>query len=164
MKQFDLADSKSQSFKIFTSYFYQVRFFTSDIIPLSTAVWDPRWYHNFQNQDYVFTDKRINGLRFEMLMPDNRCSHLCHGREGCPYTPDRCEFLKKYYNQISELSFSSVINLFNEIIGLFSDKIEKPSIALLFHEAPDNPCSERRIIQKWFQQNNYDICEWHRSL
>lgn len=31
--------------KIYTSYFYQIRFFKPNMIPLSTAKYDPSWFH-----------------------------------------------------------------------------------------------------------------------
>lgn len=33
--------------KFYTSYFYKLRFFTPNMLPFSTAKWDPKWYHNF---------------------------------------------------------------------------------------------------------------------
>lgn len=31
--------------KILISYFYQIRFFKPNMIPLSTAAFDPKWFH-----------------------------------------------------------------------------------------------------------------------
>ncbi len=33
-------------------------------------------------------------------------------------------------------------------------------VALLFHEATNNPCSERVMVQQWFKENGYEIHEW----
>ena len=46
--------------KLCTSYFYRIRFFRPDIVPFSTAKWDPKWYHNFQGQNNIFLDR--NGV------------------------------------------------------------------------------------------------------
>lgn len=61
--------------KIRTSYFYQIRNFTRNMIPISTAVWDPTWYHNFTNDyNYIFKDKRniLNGLRLESIIEQGK--------------------------------------------------------------------------------------------
>ena len=73
--------------QIFLSYFYAVRFFRPYMIPFSTAMWDPKWYHEGQNQNHIFIDKNgvINGLRADPLVPDKHCDGLCRG-------PERCEF------------------------------------------------------------------------
>ena len=36
--------------KIMTSYFYAIRFFKPNMIPISTAKWDPKWYHQNKGQ------------------------------------------------------------------------------------------------------------------
>ena len=85
--------------KIYTSYFYKIRFFKPWQIPISTAVWDPKWFNDFKGQGYRFLDKRnvINGLRCESLHPDKTCQDLCRGLETCDCKdPSKCEFLKRY--------------------------------------------------------------------
>jgi hypothetical protein len=37
---------------------------------------------------------------------------------------------------------------------------EEPIIVLIVHEATNNPCSERRVIQEWFRDNGYPIEEF----
>ena len=61
--------------KIMTSYFYQIRFFKPYMIPLSTAKWDPKWFHRNQGQNYQFKDKNgewlFSGLIHRTVMsPD----------------------------------------------------------------------------------------------
>ena len=47
--------------RILVSYFYHVRHFKPYMIPFSTAVWDPAWYHNFNKcHNYTYLDK--NGV------------------------------------------------------------------------------------------------------
>ena len=46
--------------RILVSYFYHVRHFKPYMIPFSTAVWDPAWYHNFNNN--VSFIKKIKSL------------------------------------------------------------------------------------------------------
>ena len=60
----------------YTSYFYQIRNFTPNMIPLSTACGDPAWYHAGRDKNFVYFDnnKVCNGLRAEMLHPDKSAS------------------------------------------------------------------------------------------
>lgn len=151
--------------KIYTSYFYQIRFFQKHMIPLSTAVWDPRWFHDNKGQGYIFQDKRgiYNGLRAEPFVPGKSCDGLCRGPEYCS-TKDssKCEFLKKYREQLDSYNFQSILERFNRLgnkIIQRDDLKKEPIFALIFHEAPSNPCSERWVVQQWFKDNGMEITE-----
>lgn len=155
--------------KIYTSYFYQIRFFPQYLVPLSTAVYDPRWFFNFQKQGTVWKDKNgvYNGLRAEVFAPGPLCEGLCRGPETCVTgSPQTCLFLKAYKFQLDQLDFQDVLNRC-ERMGKYIQSLEKfshdPEIALILHEAPQNPCSERGAIQNWFVEHNYPITEWSKQ-
>ena len=138
-------------------------------MPLSTAVFDPRWFFNFQKQGTVWKDKNgvYNGLRAEVFAPGPLCEGLCRGPETCvTKDPHTCLFLKTYRYQLDQLDFNDVIARC-ERMGKYIQSLEKfshdPEIALILHEAPQNPCSERRVIQDWFAANNYPITEWSKQ-
>lgn len=145
---------------IYTSYFYQIRFFPQNLVPLSTAVWDPRWYFHNEKQGYVWKDARgvFNGLRATPFVPNDSCNGLCRGPESCiSKDSNTCKFLQVYLAQLRKLDFNSIIQRFynlGERIG------NNPDFALIFHEAPNNPCSERWMVQQWFKENNWEINEW----
>ena len=157
--------------KIYTSYFYQVRHFKPYMLPISTAKWDPKWYHENVNQSHVFWDKHmvLNGLRFEPFAPDDSCSDLCKGPKDCKFAQDRyksrtsCKFLRAYSKQLDKLKYKAVMGWFEEAVKMFrkynQDPHIEPIIVLLFHEAPDNPCSERTVVQKWFADHGQDVQE-----
>ena len=42
--------------KLAISYFYKIRFFQPWMIPISTAAWDPKYYHDNRGKDYLFVD------------------------------------------------------------------------------------------------------------
>ena len=72
------------------------------MIPISTAIWDPKWFHDFTyDQDYIFKDKRVR------------------------------EMIDKYYNEVKLMIVehrSLLDNLANELRKkkvLFQDEIEK---------------------------------------
>lgn len=155
--------------RIYTSYFYMVRFMKSHHIPLSTAVWDPKWFHNFQGQDAMFIDKRgvLNGVRASMFAPDDTCKDLCRGREHCnPPDPDNCMFLRNYSVQLRKMD----ANKFMEYLQFISDNFtqllhldREPVFILLLHEDPHNPCSERWPLQKWFRDAGIEVTEWDKE-
>ena len=85
--------------QLYTSYFYQIRHFKKNMVPISTAMWDPKWYHDWMGHDYVFKDKRgiYNGIRVE-------CFHFDGEDYGCgdqcllsPKDPSKFSFLHSVY-------------------------------------------------------------------
>lgn len=152
--------------KIAISYFYQVRFFKSYMIPVSTAVWDPKWYHDgTNNQNIVFTDRRgvVNGLRINPLMPGRECAHLCRGVENCDVkNPNDCLFIKAYKHQLDDIEFGEFMHQLDSCINMVCGMMglqEEPVVVFLVHEAPDNKCSERIPLINWFQDNNVFVQE-----
>lgn len=154
--------------KIYTSYFYQVRHFTPNMIPLSTAVSDPKWYHQEQGNKHWFIDKNgvINGLRAPVFAPGSHISGLCRGHEGCAFTPDSCLFLTGYANQLASLDFDDIIERIESIANRAAAELhlrEEPIVVLLVHEAPTNPCGERVAIQNWFKSHGVNCEEYDFS-
>ena len=144
--------------KLRLSYFYQIRNFKPNMIPMSTAMSDPAWYHDFQDSDHIFVDKRgiLNGLRLKPIIVQN-----ADGEHHCPCEvkdPAHCP-LTASYEQALEL-----IDLPNMMKGIetFCDNYckennikEEPIAVLMVYEAPNNPCSERHSLLKYF--NNHGI-------
>lgn len=153
--------------RIYTSYFYQIRFFPPNLVPLSTAIWDPKWFHDNKSQSYQFKDKRgvLNGLRAEIFNPEIHGNGQCRGPEMCIYTGDKrmCPFLLGYRIQLNKLNFQNVIERFQLLHDTICAKehLEDCDFALIVHEAPTNPCSERDPIQQWFADNGQPIEEWY---
>lgn len=134
---------------------------------MSTAVWDPKWFHEGQGQDHIWKDKNgvWNGLRLEMLNPDNCCSlpaecTVCQ-RSGSPET---CSFIKDYSGglrkKINFIELYEIITKTAEYIQHLEGFSEEPEIILIVHEASNEPCSERGSIQEYFRENGIEICEW----
>lgn len=149
--------------KVLITYFYNIRFLKPNQIPVSTAVWDPKWYHDFKDKDYIFKDKNgvYNGIRYIPFVPNDSCNGLCRGPETCDKTPDTCPFLQNYYKQIYSLDIDKVMDDFNEIrYWLELDVADDYEIVILVYEKPDNPCSERHTLIQWFKDNGIDIEEF----
>lgn len=150
--------------KICTSYFYKLRQFKPYMIPISTAMWDPKWFHDFKNQDYVFKDKNgvYNGLRYESFVPGLTCENLCRGTEQCHENPQTCLFLQNYFKQLQNLNFNLVIKELSDLANHIKEHEgfrEEPIIVLMVYEKPEMECSERKMLQKWFLMHNYNIEE-----
>lgn len=163
--------------KIYVSYFYQLRFFPQYAIPLSTAAWDPKWFHDFKGHSHVFIDKRgvLNGLRFDnLILEDSRWSQLENNNQecqkDCPHPKDgSCAFMKTYREQLDE-KYPQITGFFQELEEIsqhykkeFPAVKEEPIIILLVHEKPTIPCSERVVLQRWFRDNGYELPEWSKE-
>ena len=151
--------------EIYTSYFYQVRFFPVNLVPLSTAAFDPKWYHNNRGPSYQFKDKRgvINGIRADVFAPGSELGGYCS--EACGMVPPNCDFLLRYRAQLDRLDFRTIWQKFESLAQTIQlrEGLESVNFALLLHEAPTKLCSERCVIQDWFAKNGHPIHEWQRS-
>ena len=107
-------------------------------------------------------------MRAPVFAPGPMCENLCRGSENCDtHDPTKCLFLKTYRYQLDQLDYDEIIsrceNIANKIkeVEQFN---EEPIIILLVHEAPDNPCSERRVIQEWFASHGKKVEEWSKDV
>lgn len=147
--------------KIYTSYFYQIRFFTPNMIPLSTAMWDPKWYYkNYQGDWYIDGRGVINGLRVEPFMPGQNLEGYCS--KECGQNPEYCKFLRGYKKQLDGLNFEDVMTRLRNLVNKVANyrNIVNPVPVFIVHEAPSNPCSERIPIQQWFKEHSIECEEW----
>ena len=150
--------------KVATSYFYQIRNFAPYEIPLSTAVWDPKWFHDNNGPNYVWQDRRsvVNGLRILPLVPNSSCNGLCRGPEHCAFQPSECAFLKQYKHQLDCIDFEDFMDKLRRHIDKVCNMyniFDEPTAVFVFHEKYDNPCSERVAVQQWFREHNVEIYE-----
>lgn len=145
----------------YVSYFYNIRFFDSSIVPVSTATWDPKWYHNFENSNTIFRDKNnvINGLRADILTPTKIYDSSSDCQKDCKQNPENCTFIKKYSDYLNSLNFEEVTT---EIQKRVSRLAPGADICLIVYEAVSNPCGERRALRQWFEMNGSSLPEWER--
>lgn len=140
---------------IYTSYFYQIRNFKPWMIPVSTALSDPAWYRPPEGKEY-YIDKRgiICGLRYEPLIVKD-VPPLC----PCPYQGEglpHCDFLREYKRSLYQKDKEKILKAFEFCLN----KFYADTIVLIVYEAPDNPCSERKALQEFFncEELRYPIC------
>lgn len=132
--------------KIVTSYFYQIRNFTSNLIPVSVCLTDPAWYRPPKDKEY-YIDKRgiVCGLRYEPLIVQRLGQHTCpcESKELAPACPTMLEYKQLLYSTVDKektlKAFKFCLNKFNA-----------DTIVLMVYEAPNNKCSERWALQKYF--------------
>lgn len=148
------------------SYFYQIRNFKRNMIPVSTTIWDPAWYHNFtQDYNYIFKDKRniLNGLRCEAIIEQGR--HSNHGLDICPCDKKEyktCSFLQQYRNNLENIDFNKMIIDMQNFANKYkqNENIDEEIIlVLIVYETPSNPCSERRALQDYFTLHGWECKE-----
>jgi len=144
--------------KLYTSYFAQLRNFPPNLVGLSTAVWNPKWRP-------MGKDKRgVICMNLPPLKPGKKCEGLCNGKCN-PKHPQDCKFLKQYWEQLNEINFEEFMEKLFHLkiaIEIGENLDEEVEFAFLVYETPQNPCSERTIIQKWFHENGIEIEEWHK--
>ena len=133
------------------------------MIPISTAVWDPKWFHNFQGHEIIFKDKNnvLNGIRYPDLSSANIAPCCpCENKD-----PSNCQFIKDYAEYLDTLDFDKVYSDL-KFIGNKGKEIlkfdEEPEICLMVYEKPDNPCSERKSLMEYFNKHGIPITEWNK--
>ena len=137
------------------------------MIPISTAIWDPGWYHDFTGDyNYLFKDKRgiVNGLRILPIIECGKAAQSCKGPEQCNYTSTvpACPFLKSYTENLKQLDINILINAFNDLALKYKmhENIENEIvIVLIVYETPKNPCSERNALINYFNKHGIECKE-----
>ena len=152
--------------KIRTSYFYQIRNFKRNMVPISTAVWDPQWYHNFTGDySHLFYDRRniLNGLRLESIIEQGK--HSNHGPEICPCENkdyNTCSFLSNYRKNLENIDFKKMIVDMQNFANKYKEKEkikDEIILVLIVYETPSNPCSERKPLQDYFTSHGWECKE-----
>lgn len=174
--------------KIWISYFYQVRNFPNNLIPFSTAQYDPKWFHKFEDQNKIFIDDRgiVNGLRLNKLVfpkeayrylveNDSACSKNCplmnkveHQVQKNQMTNDwktfGCKFMDEYFKYLwNNVDYDKLIDYLKQCKIKFEVlyDIDDIEFVLLVHEPPSTPCAERIVLKRWFEEFGYKLEEWN---
>lgn len=146
--------------RIATSYFYQIRHFHHNMIPVSTAISDPEWYRPEEGQEY-YIDKRgiVCGLRYEPLIVQRQCTCICPC-ENKDIEKGNCPMMREYRQLLETIDFNKMIKGFEHCANKFASSFnEEPTIVLMVHEAWYNPCSERKALQDYFTSHGWECKE-----
>ena len=143
---------ESDAMKISTSYFYQIRYFSKNMIPVSTAIWDPQWFHTGNNTgEYQDKNGVWNGIRMPILSPIKLDANIC--AQCSHHDPSDCAFQKNYREYLKSLDFDKIYQSLERLattIVALENLSDEPHIVLIVHEKPNNPCSERKALQEFF--------------
>ena len=145
--------------KLYTSYFAQLRKFPTNLVGLSTAHWNPKWRP-------MGKDKRgVICVDCPPFKPGYECDGLCDGKCN-PKHPEDCAFLKTYETQLDKLSLINIQNSLSKLANQIGhdEKLNDIDFAFLVYETPENPCSERVVIQKWFKKHGIKCEEWKPNI
>jgi len=138
-----------------TSYFYQIRNFKQNMIPISAALSDPIWFRPPDHQEY-YIDKRgiICGLRYEPLIVQKYgiCTCPCENKN---ILRGQCLTMQEYRQLLETVDFDKMIWSFKYCLNKFN----KDTIVLIVYEAPTNPCSERKCLQDYFNKHKIECKE-----
>ena len=152
--------------KIRTSYFYQIRNFNRNMIPMSTALWDPAWFHKNLGENHIFYDARkiLNGIRVNPII---QAGKKCGEQQPvpCPCQEKNfttCSFLSNYRKNLEEIDFNAMIADMRNLAEKYAkdNNIEQEiEIVLIVYEAPGNMCSERIPLQEYFAKHGWECKE-----
>jgi len=132
--------------KIATSYFYQIRNFKTNMIPVSTCLSDPVWYRPPQGQEY-YIDKRgiVCGFRYEPLIVQTMGVYSCPCTN--PFNAPYCSTMVEYRQLLDKLvDKEKTLKAFEYCLNKFN----ADTIVLIVYETPKNLCSERYALQEFF--------------
>ena len=154
----------------YISYPYMVRFMPKNAVPISTMMYDPKWFHDFKGQNYHFKDQRgvWNGLRAEPLCPkavhvigEQMCGKDC--KQELP-----CLFMKEYYKYLKTLDFLDIIVRASLLAKkAVAPEDGEPFVVFLVNEPPYVKCAERPCLMKWFEEEGTPderLREWQPDL
>lgn len=133
-----------------------MRFFPTNLIALNTTVWPPK-YVTIGEKD----NRGVLLVDCPPLKPGKQCEGLCNGKCD-PKHPYNCAFLQVYYEQLKQIDFNDFMTHLDKLRRRIEEKenLQNINFAFIVFESPKNPCSERKIIQKWIKENGVDIEEW----
>lgn len=124
--------------KLYISYFAKLRKLPSNILPLSTAVYKPKWYDGLSIRELSpYKIKEVECIN---------CDHAHH---------ETCSFLKQYREYLETLDFDEVYHKLNTV-----SELTNMDLCLLVYEVTSNPCSERGPLVDWFKTHGVEITEF----
>lgn len=151
--------------KIYIANFANLRNMNENCIPVSTAVWQPKFWKYGIDKHNIFL-----GLSERELSPykiDIEDEVLCC--KDCPRKKDLpdCEFLRRYRAYLDTVDMNYILSEFSRVseeVRMITHYEGDPSIVLLVYEAEDNPCSERKPLIEWFAKHGIAVENWRKSV
>lgn len=151
--------------KFYISYFYHVRHFPSDMLPISINSGEPNWYHDFKDRKHCFKDKRgvWNGGYIEELSSSNldiSDPEICKNCQRIKLAGGNCPFMQAFRQKLDKLDFNRTINKLEATAKHF----DCSSICFVVYEKPDVKCGERWPFVEWFKDHGIAIEEFSTNI
>ena len=134
--------------------FAQAKDLTPNMVPVSTAVTDPSWFHNFRDADHITTDDNgiLCGFRAEKMTPAPH-DHATCGKgqfegKGCTHDPATCAYLREYREQLDSLDAEATLKSIENRIK-DTGKTDFDTIVFLYLSSASHACSEGSVICAW---------------
>ena len=134
-----------------TSYFYKIRFFKKNMIPLSICMYDPKWYKDGKDKNGQRYGLRCNGHSsaqpnknlLPFLVPqeyhsDTDCE--CCNNKGNIH----CDYLNRYRNQLHKYIDGNEELLLSQILNEI--KINYPDLTSSYGEADNGSSSSNNLV------------------
>ena len=138
--------------KYYISYFGQMRNFPSNLLPVSTVMWEQAWFAG--------TVEKLEELIVPQSVVSSLEAHHTMCQKNCPLSASLpCGFMAAYLNYLRTLDFNQVLMKLN-LMTLRHQHVD--SIALMVYEKPSCKCAERPCLQQWFKENGIELVEWEK--
>lgn len=144
--------------KYYIASFSQLRKLDKTYIPISTAVWQPKFFKLGIDSNEVMlgiTERELSPYKVDM---SDGCIKNCPHRESVP----NCPFLTKYRNYLDTVDFNYILSEFNRVaeeVRMITHYDGEPKIVLLVYEAIQNPCSERQPLKDLFKKHGLELID-----
>ena len=162
-----------------TSYFYKIRFFKKNMIPLSICMYDPKWYitgKDKNDQRYGLRCNGDSGVQSDKNLLSFLVPQEYHSDTDCECCNNKgnihCDYLNRYRNQLhkyidgsEELLLSQILNEIkinypdhiNGHDGVNNGDNNDNNLAVVFigFEISSVSCSERFILSEYINNNKF---------
>lgn len=149
--------------RFYIANFANLRNFTPNMIPISTAMWQPAFFKAEITKNKVvlgITERELSPYKVDM---SEGCQKACPHRESVP----ECPFLTKYAEYLETVSFDRIMSECERVadgVRKLTNYEGEPIIVFLVYEAESNPCSERVPLQRWFEKHGVKLENWRKEL
>lgn len=170
--------------KFYISYFYKIRFMKPNMLPLSTATFDPGWYHQngFKCVQWINNNGVLIGCRWDELSLDHNiyynelitkeldcesfnkqydCKEKFKKYQSCPFM----NVYKKYLLQHGLKDFNEFVARIQGYVNFINKKynLNVDTVVLIVHEPSSVLCGERPVLRQIFEENGYKLPEWDEN-
>ena len=118
---------------IYTSYFAELGVLPKDIVPVSIALYKPKWYRGLEYPDLAPTNQILNHWK------------QFHDKEA-------------YQNAYTKIVLNTLYP--NQVVDDLYRMADNKTVCLLCYEKPSDFC-HRKLVAQWIREHTLESCqEW----